>query len=87
MVSHEELRLEVFFKRRPVAANQAVMGDDGLEDAAVVVGSVPMLLRQYDVSALVADEVFIVRRNQEVSAFAKTTGTAIVGQIEFPVLL
>ena len=63
----------------PVAADDAIVGDDGLEDAAVVVGAVGVLWRENDVAALVADEVFVVGRNQEVFALAEATGAAIVG--------
>ena len=63
----------------PVAADDAVTGDDGLEDAAVVVGAVGVLGREDDIAALVADEVFVVGRNQEVSVLAETSGAAIVG--------
>ena len=71
----------------PVAADDAVMGDDGLEDAAVVVGAVGVLLGEDNVAALVADEVFIVGRNQEVFAFAETAGAAVVGQVEIAALI
>ena len=86
MVSHEELHLNVFFKGRPVAADDAIMGNHWLENAAVVVSLVFVVGRQYNVAAFVADEVFVVRWNQEVFPFAETTGATIVGQIEFPAL-
>ena len=62
------------------------MGDDRLEDAAVVVRLMAIVRREDDVTALVADEVFIVRRNQEIFAFAETSRAAIAGEIEFPAL-
>ena len=77
----------VIFKRCPVATNDAIVGDDGLEDAAVVVGFVFVVRREDNVTAFISDEVFVVGRNQEVFAFAETSGAAIVGQIEFPALL
>ena len=40
----EEDGLKVRFEGGPVAADDAVVGDDGLEDAAVVVGTVGVLL-------------------------------------------
>ena len=58
MFSHEEFRLAVFLERRPVATNDAIVGDDGLEDAAVVVGFVFVVRRKDNVAALVADEIF-----------------------------
>ena len=83
----EEFRLKFWFEWRPVAADDAVVGDDGLEDAAVVVGLVAVIGRKDDVAALIADEVFVVRRNQEIFSFAETSGAAIVRQIKFPALL
>ena len=87
MLSLKELRLKLILKRRPVAANHTVVGDDRLEDAAVVVRLVAIVRREDDVAALVADEVFVVGRNQEIFAFAETSGAAIVGEIEFPAFL
>ena len=63
------------------------MGDDRLEDAAVVVCFVAKIGREDDVAALVSDEVFIIRWNQEIVAFAETSGAAIVGEIIFPAFL
>ena len=60
------------------------MGDDRLEDAAVVVRLVAIVRREDDVTALVADEVFVIRRNQKIFAFAKTAGAAIIRKIIFP---
>ena len=70
----------------PVAADDAVVGDDGLEDAAVVVGAVGVLGRENNVAALVADEVFVVGRDQEVFALAETMRAAVICQVEFPTL-
>ena len=83
----EEGGLKVRFERGPVAADDAVVGDDGLEDAAVVVGTVGVLPGEDDVAALVTDEVFIVGRNQEVFALAETSCAAIVGQVEIAALI
>ena len=41
----EEPHLAIFLERSPVAAYCAIVCYDGLEDAAVVVGVVPVLLR------------------------------------------
>ena len=82
MVSVKELNLAVGLKGRPVAADDAVMGDNRLEDAAVIVGAVGMLGWQDDVAALVADEVFVVGRNQEVFALAESARAAIIGEIK-----
>ena len=87
MFTHKERRLTILAKRRPIAANHAVMGDDWQEIAAVVVCFVAKIGREDDVAALVTDKVFVIRRNQEVSAFAETTGAAIGGEIKFPALL
>ena len=65
----KERRLTVFLERRPVAAYCSVVGDDGLEDAAVVVGMMPVLGREHDVTGLITDEVFVV-----VTMFAVANG-------------
>ena len=77
---NEELRLKLRFEWRPVAADYAVAGDNGLEDTAVVVGLVAVFLGQDYVSALVANQIFIVRRNQKKLASAETSGAAVVGE-------
>ena len=59
------------------------MGDDGLENAAVVVGAVAVFGRKGDVTTLVADEVFVIRWNQQIMATPETTRAAIVGEVEF----
>ena len=87
MLTHKELCLKVILKRCPIATDDAVMGNNGLEDATIVVRFVFVVGRKDDVAAFVADEVFVVRRNQEVFPFAETFCAAIVGQIEFPALL
>ena len=81
----EELGLGGGFEGGPVAADDAVTGDDGLEDATIVVGAVAVLGREDDVAALVADEVFIVGRNQEVTALAEASRAAVVGEVEIAV--
>ena len=86
MVSYEELSLKVFFEGCPVTTNDAIFSNDWLENAAVVVGLVFVVGQKDNVTALIADEVFIVGWNQEVFSFVETMGAAIVGQIEFPAL-
>ncbi len=78
----EEGGLIAWFEWRPVAADDAVVGDDGLEDAAVVVGFVAMFLGQDYVSALVANQIFIVWRNKKVFAMAEASCAAVVGKVE-----
>ena len=82
MIAVEKLRLEILLKWRPVAANDAVVSDDGLEDAAVVVGMVTVFGRQHDITTLITDKVFVVRGNQEELAFPETSSAATVGQVE-----
>jgi hypothetical protein len=84
MLTHEERCLLILPERRPIPANDAVMSNDRLEDAAVVMGFVFIVWQKDDVAALVTDEVFVIRRNQKVFAFTETSGAAIGGQIEFP---
>ena len=57
--------MTVIFEGRPIAADDAVEGDDGLEKAAVVVSTVSMFWWQHDVTGLVANEIFVVWWNQE----------------------
>ena len=83
----EERRLKSILEGCPVAADDAVVGDDGLEDAAVVVSTMAMLGRKHDFATLVADEVFVVRRNQEEPAPSESACTAIIGHIEFVPLM
>ena len=59
------------------------MGDDRLEDAAVVVGMVTVFGWQYDVATLVADEVLVVWGNQQELAFAEAACATIIGQVKF----
>ena len=82
MIAIEKLRLAILLKRRPVAANDAVVSDDGLEDSAVVVGVVTVLGREHDIPTLVADKVFVVRWDQKELFFPETPCAAIVSQIE-----
>ena len=77
----KELRLAVVLEGRPVAAYCSVVGNDGLEDATVVVGVMPVFGREHNVSGLIADEIFVVGRYQEKLALSETSCAAIVGQI------
>ena len=43
-----------------------------------------MLRREHNVAGLVADEVFVVGRNQQEPALSEAPCAAIVGQIELP---
>lgn len=78
----KEFRLKFWFERSPVATDDAVVGDDGLEDAAVVVGLVTVFVGQDYVSALVANQIFIVWRNQKIFALAEASSSAVVGKVE-----
>ena len=83
----EERRLKSILEGCPIAADDAVVGDDGLEDATVVVGTMTMLLRKHNFATFVADEVFVVRGNQEELAPSESACTAIIGHIEFVPLM
>ena len=87
MVGIEEGGLAGGFEGCPVAANDAVVGNDGLEDAAVVVGAVGVLPREHDVATLVADEVFIVGGDEQKLALAETPCAAMVSEVEVPALI
>ena len=60
MLSHEKFCLKVFFEGCPVATNDAIFTNNRLKDAAVVVSLVLVVGQQDNVSALIADEVFVV---------------------------
>ena len=60
------------------------MSDDGLENAAVVVGMMTMLWRKYDVTRLIAYEIFVVWGYQQELALLETSCAAIVCQVELP---
>ena len=76
----EEGGLIAWFEWRPVAADYAVVGDDRLEDAAVVVGLVAVFRWKDNITALVADQIFVVWRNQKKLAAAETSGAAVIGE-------
>ena len=61
----KKLHLARILKGCPVATYNAVVRNDGLEDTAVVMGTMPVLWRKHDIPALIADKVFVVGRNQE----------------------
>lgn len=82
----KERGLKVVLERRPITAYRSVVGNDGLEDAAVVVGKMPVFSWQHDVATLIADEVFVVWRNQEELATTESPCAALVSQIELPTL-
>ena len=64
VVVKEEQRHAGGFEGGPIAADDSVMSDNRLENAAVIVGTVTMFGREDDVAALVGDKVFIVWRNE-----------------------
>lgn len=72
--------------RRPVANDLAVKGDYGLEYSVVAVGFAGMLERKDDVTALVADEIFIIRRDQMNRSRAESSGAAGFVNIELTAL-
>ena len=57
--------MTIIFEGRPIAADDSVAGDDGLEYATVVVSTVSIFLWQHDVAGLIANEIFVVWWNQE----------------------
>ena len=54
IIAFKKLHLAFLFEGAPVATYDAVMSDDGLEDAAVVVGMMAMFGREHDIATLVA---------------------------------
>ena len=63
MGAHEEIDLVIILERSPVAADDTIMGNDGLEDAAVIVGTVSVLWIENYVTGLITDEIFVIRWN------------------------
>ena len=78
----EERCLTFSLKRCPITADCSVMSDNWLEDATVVMGTMSVLWGKDDVAALITDEVFVIRRNQEELASPESTCAAVVCQIE-----
>ena len=79
----EERRLKSILEGCPVAADDAVVGNDGLKDATVVVGTMTMLGRKHNFATFVTDEVFVVRWNQEEPASSESACSAVIGHVEF----
>ena len=84
MVASEKIGLASGLKWCPVATNDAIVGDDGLKDAGFIVRAVTMLWLKDDVTALIGNEVFVIRRNQQIVAFAESPRAAIVSKVKFP---
>ena len=80
----KKLYLEFLLEWRPITADKAIVGDDGLEDAPVVVCVVLVLGRQHDVTTLIADQVLVVGWDQQVLPFAETSRATVFGQIKIP---
>ena len=78
----EDLEATVLGGRGPVADNLAVKGDDGLEYSVVAVGFMGMLGRKDYVTALVADEIFIIRSDEIDCSGAETSAAAGFVNIE-----
>ena len=76
--------LRLVFIWRPVATDDAVAGDDGLEDAAVVMGTVPMFWWQHNVTGLIANEIFVVWWNQQKLALSEASCPTIIREIKIP---
>ena len=47
-------------------------------------GTMPVFWRKHDVTTLIADEVFIVWRNQEELAFSESSCATLFGQLILP---
>ena len=78
----EEFHITFILEGFPVAAYYPVESDYGLEYAAVVMRLVPKFLRQYDVAAFIANQVFIVGRNQQIIALPEPSRTAVVCDVK-----
>ena len=67
----------------PIADDIAVQEDDGPEDAGAVVGAVGVDRVQSDLTALVADEVFVVGWQQGYCAAAESASAGILVYVEY----
>jgi hypothetical protein len=80
----EERCLEVLFERRPITADDSIVCNDWLENATIVMGTMPVLWRKNNITALIADEIFVVWGNQEELASSESPCSTILCQIELP---
>ena len=80
----EERCLEVLFERRPITADDSIVCYNWLENATIVMGMMPVLGRKNYITALIADEIFVVWGNQEELATTESPCATIFCQIELP---
>ena len=82
--AQKELGVAVGAEGRPIAADDAVAGYDGLEDTTIVVSAVTMGRGKDYVAALalIADEIFVVGRDEKVVPTTEAAGAAVVGDVE-----
>ena len=76
--------MTVIFEGSPIAADDSIAGDDRLEDAAVVMGTVPMFWWQHNVTGLIANEIFVVWWNQQKLAISEASYPTIIREIKIP---
>ena len=84
MTADEKMGPRGIMERGPVATDNPVKRNDGLEDATVVMGAVTVVRVKDYVPALVAYEVLVVRRNEEVITFPEPARPAVRGEIKLP---
>ena len=84
MTADEKMGPRGILERGPVATDNPVKRNDGLEDATVVMGAVTVVRVKDYVPALVAYEVLVVRRNEEVITFPEPARPAVRGEIKLP---
>lgn len=82
MFTFEECHLWFWLERTPVSADDAIVGNNGLEDTRIIVSMMLMLGIENNISALIANQIFIVGRNQKKFAFSDTSRSAILMKIE-----
>ena len=80
----EERYLKVLFERRPITADDSIVCYNWLENATIVMGTMPVLGRENYITALIADEIFVVWGYQEELATTESPCTTILSQIELP---
>lgn len=78
----KECCLQRFAKWTPVAADDAVVCYNGIEDARVVVRKMAMCGVKHQVAALVTNQIFVVGWNEQAFAVAVSVCTATVEDIE-----
>ena len=78
----KERDLAFLLERRPIATDGTIKSDNRLEDAAVVMCMMPVFRWKHDVARLIADEVLVIRGNQQKLSLPASSCAALVRHVE-----